>query len=109
MNFELEDLNSDELSIYDFLKNWPDQFVPATEVNRRANQRTRFLENPRWATQALGNLVERGLIESDGFNRYRVIQTDPEPTVAKAKPFQFISPQIMEILARNALNQGRRL
>jgi hypothetical protein len=107
VNVEPEDLNADEMCVYQFLKNWPDQFVPATEVNRRANQRTRFLENPRWAMQALYDLVERGLITSDGFNRYQVIQENR--TLMPAAPFQFICPQIMEILARNAHNQGPRL
>ena len=98
MELEFDNLSTDEHCVYQYLKLWPDQFVPVTEINRRADRKTRFLENPRWAGSALSNLEELGLVESDGDGRYKLRGYSTVMVAGKSK---FIAPHLMEILARS--------
>lgn len=98
MDLEAENLSTDEQSIYQYLKLWPDQFVPGIEISRRANLKTRFLKNPAWAGPVLGELVELGLIETDGNGGYRLRAGS---TVMVGGKSRFIAPHLMEILANS--------
>ena len=98
MEFEADNLSTEEQRIYQYLKLWPDQFVPGIEISRRANLKTRFLKNPAWAGPVLGELVELGLIETDGNGGYRLRGVS---TVMVGGKSRFIAPQLMEILANS--------
>ena len=101
MEFEAENLSADELCICEYLQLWPGQFVPGLEISRRADDQSRFLEDPSWAGTVLGELLELGLIESDGNGGYRL---RGNPTVMLGGRSRFIAPDMVEILA----NSGRR-
>jgi hypothetical protein len=98
VDFVAENLNADEQCIYEYLKLWPDQFVPGIEISRRAGHKTRFLGNPSWAGPVLGELLELGLIESDGNGGYRLRGYS---TVMVGGKSRFIAPHLMEILANS--------
>jgi len=98
VKFEADQLSADEQCVYQYLKLWPDQFVPGVEISRRADCKTRFLENPSWAGPVLGQLVELGMIETDGYGRYRLRGYSTVMVGGKSK---FIAPHLMEILAKS--------
>jgi hypothetical protein len=98
VDFEADNLGSDEECIYQYLKLWPDQFVSGIEISRRADSKTRFLENPSWAGSALGQLLGVGLIETDGDGRYRL---RAHSTVMVGGKSKFIAPELMEILIKS--------
>jgi len=98
VDFEADNLSTDEHCVYQYLKLWPEHFVPEIEISRRADRKTRFLENPYWAGPVLGQLLELGLIETDGDGRYRLRGYSTVMVGGKSK---FISPHLMEILSRS--------
>jgi CheY-like chemotaxis protein len=69
---DFEGLDADEREICTFLVSWRDQLVSGTEIARRAAGRKRFQEDPKWAGQALARLVEKGFLESDSRDHYRL-------------------------------------
>jgi hypothetical protein len=103
-------VDSDESDICNFLGSCGDQFVSALEISRRAANRKRFREEPRWAIQAIHRLIDQKVIESDGAGRYRLgsRQAEEKPT---PKPKRWISPHIQKILNESgtqfdAMNPG---
>jgi hypothetical protein len=98
MEVEEVNLSTDEHCVYQYLKLWPDQFVHGIEICRRADRKSHFLENPHWAGTVLGQLVELGLIETDGNGRYRVKN---HSTVTFGGKSRFIAPHLMEILTKS--------
>ena len=46
-------MDADERDIFQFLKTWGGKFVGATEIARRAGNKTRFYKEPDWAKPAL--------------------------------------------------------
>ena len=98
MEIEPENLGADEARVLDFLKNWPDAFVAGMEIARRADGKTRFLEDPRWAGHALAQLMELNLVESDDNGRYRL---KPHSTVMCGTRRKFIAPHLLEILVKS--------
>jgi|KBSSwiStaDraftv2_1062776.scaffolds.fasta_scaffold4846083_1 hypothetical protein len=62
----------DERLILDFLSAFPQVFVSATEISRKADGRHRFTEDPHWAHHALQNLLARRLIEMNNSGHYRL-------------------------------------
>ncbi|HWX20430.1 MAG TPA: hypothetical protein VN578_11070 [Candidatus Binatia bacterium] len=63
------------------------------EICRRAAGKKRFHEDPNWAVQVLGRLVEKGVVESDSTGHYRLLR--PEK---KKEQKRWVSPQIRKIL-----------
>ena len=60
----------DEQAILEFLSAYPESFLSAVEIARKAAGRSRFTEEPRWAYPALSNLMARGLIEMNEGGHY---------------------------------------
>jgi len=98
VDFEVDNLSTDEQCIYQYLELWPDQFVSGIEISRRADSKNRFFENPSWAAHVLGQLVALGTIETDGDGRYRLRGYSTVMVGGKSK---FIAPHLMEILAKS--------
>ncbi len=86
-------MDADERDICLYLKGWPDQFISAREIARRAGGKWRYREEPNWAIPVLTRLVEQGLIESDSTGHYRLIRVKK-----KEKKKRWVSPQMKEIL-----------
>jgi hypothetical protein len=91
-------LNADELCIYQFLKLWPDQHVSEFEISRRINRKPGQMESAAWIGPVLRSLIKRGLIEKIGDGRYSLRGNSTVKLGAKAK---FIAPHLMEILAKS--------
>jgi hypothetical protein len=96
----MDSLSSDELEIMNYLKASPEQFVPLTDISRRAGGKRKGRETPHWATPLMPKLVEQGFLEINEKGSYRVRpETPPEQSpVAPAK--RWVSPEIARILAR---------
>lgn len=69
-------MDADETEVCEFLKLWPDQFVSAREVCRRAGGKWRYREDERWALPVLQRLLEKNLVEADAGGHYRLITQD---------------------------------
>ncbi len=66
-------MDADEAEVCEFLKSWPDQFVSAREICRRAGSKWRYREDERWALPVLQRLVEKHLVEADAAGHYRLL------------------------------------
>jgi hypothetical protein len=89
-------MDADERAICVYLKSFPDQFIAAREIARRAGGKWRFREDPEWAAPVLARLVEKGLIEPDSTGHFKLRQK-PQAT----KPKQWVSPQLKKILEQS--------
>ena len=91
-------LGVDEKCVLQYLRNYPADFVTEMEVTRHADGRSRYLQDKHWAHIAFMQLLEAGLVDSDGSGRYRIHSSAPEKTGSKIK---FLAPQIRDILEHN--------
>jgi hypothetical protein len=90
-------MDSDERDICNYLRTWPDQFVYARDIARRASGKWRFREDPEWATPVLARLLEKGILESDATGHYRLrIKKEKE------KRQKWISPAVKAILDKSS-------
>jgi hypothetical protein len=62
----------DEKLVLDYLRAYPECFVSATEVARKAGGRQRFVEDPQWASRTLLNLLARRLVQMNESGHYRI-------------------------------------
>lgn len=92
-------MDSEERDIFFYLREQREQFVSAIAIGRHAGGKHKFREAPNWAKPALSRMVERGILETDDANCYR-LKAIPEPSTAK----QWVSPQIASILKRSGKN-----
>jgi hypothetical protein len=104
MNEWEDNLTPDESCVLEYLKHWPGQFVSKIEIARRAESKTRFVNNPNWADNALRNLVEIGMVESNSYGQYCLPDRVAAGTVKCGAKTMFIAPHLAEILAKS----GRR-
>lgn len=102
-------LSSDEQEIVNYLKAFPEQFVPLTDICRRAGGKHKGRETPHWAKPLMPRLVEEGFLEVNEKGNFRVKaepeaskSNEPEPKPLAAK--RWVSPEIAKILAR----QGKK-
>lgn len=91
-------MNADERDIFQFLKTWGGKFVGAAEIARRAGNKRRFYQEPDWAKPVLMQMVERGILESDAFGRFRV-----KPVSRQDKHKRWVAPDIAKILQESGL------
>jgi hypothetical protein len=70
-------LSSEEIEVLDYLKSSPGQFIPLSEISRRAGGRRASRKGASWARAAVAHLVEEGLVESNEYARYRVREENP--------------------------------
>jgi len=94
-------MDADERDIFQFLKTWGGKFVGATEIARRAGNKTRFYKEPDWAKPALMQMADRGIVERDAHGRYRI-----KPVTRKDKHQRWVAPDIANILQENGLEAG---
>ena len=91
-------LGADEKIVFQYLKNFSEDYVSEMEITRQADGRERFEQDKRWAHAALVSLVELGLVTTDGFGRYRVKPArSPRPDFRK----KYLSPQMRDILEQS--------
>ncbi len=89
-------MDADEQDIYNYLKAWPRQFISVREISRRAGGKKRFSEDPYWANQVVLRMVEKGILETDQTNHYRLKVEEQE-----VKRKKWVSPQIQKILEQS--------
>lgn len=92
-------MDAEERDIFFYLREQHEHFVSAIAIGRHAGGKHKFREAPGWAKPALARMLERGILEMDEANCYR-LKPIPEPTTAK----QWVSPQIASILKRSGKN-----
>jgi hypothetical protein len=98
VDLEANNLNADELCVYQFLKLWPDQHVSEWEISRQVKSKPGQMESSDWIRPALLSLIEHGLIEKVGECRYCLRGNSTVKLGGKAK---FLSPHLMEILTKS--------
>ncbi len=88
-------MTQEEQKICAYLKTLPGQFVPAREIARRADGKSRHAKDPHWAAPVLTRLLEKKIIERDSTHSYRLIVKEDK------KPKKWLSPQMQKILAKS--------
>lgn len=86
-------MQPDERAIIDYLKGWPQIFVSARAIARRACGRSRFEDDRGWAVPVLTQLLEKGHIETDNLGSYRLVRKEEEKRFKR-----HVSPHILKIL-----------
>ena len=67
-------MNSEESVILKFLADSPKSTFGRKEIARKADSRTAYEQNPRWAEAPLDSLVDQNLIEKDEGGHYQFKQ-----------------------------------
>ena len=100
---KLDDLNfgADENCVMQYLNNFPHELINVMEIARRAGSRERFLEDSHWAHNALAQLLEVGLVETDGSGKFRLKSGQP---MAGKPAKKFIDPKLRQILEHSGRN-----
>jgi hypothetical protein len=69
-------LSCDELEILDYLKLWPEKFIPLGEICRRAGGRRKFRDDPSWARSLMSRVVDAGLIKVNERGHYLIMRDE---------------------------------
>jgi hypothetical protein len=92
------DIGVDENCVMQYLNNFPGEFINEREIARRADGKERFLADPYWAHNALYELTDMKLLETDGEGRYRLVNHQPKAASPGAK---FMDPKLRAILEQS--------
>jgi hypothetical protein len=65
-------MTSEGLTILQFMECDTEAWYSRKEISRRAVNRQEFEMNPQWATAALANLLNEGVIETNAAGLYRI-------------------------------------
>ena len=87
-------MNAQEREIYHYLKSRRREFIPAREISRRLGGKRKFHAFPDWSTSVLLDMAQRGILESDGQDRFRLKPRPKEATQGK----RWASPAIAKLL-----------
>ncbi len=87
-------MDADEREIYYYLKSQKRSFVPSRDIARRVGGKRRVRYNPDWAAPVLFRMVERGILERNESDSYR-IKPMPKP---ETKGKHWVSPQVAKLL-----------
>ena len=87
-------MDADEREIYYYLKSQPHEFVPAREICRRVGGKRRMRVDPGWGRPFLSRMAERGILECDEKDGYR-IKPLPKPDT---KGRHWASPEVARLL-----------
>jgi hypothetical protein len=90
-------MDAEEREICDFLKSYQNEYVASKEIAKRAGGKWRFREDPNWAVPVLMRLLDKKLVETDGYGHFRL----PHAREKKEKK-QWISPQLKKLLDEKA-------
>jgi len=88
-------MDADEREVYFFLKGQASQHVPINSICRHAAGKQRFRESADWAKPVLLRMLERGIVEMDETDGYR-LKPMPQSNVRK----RWVAPQIADILKK---------
>jgi hypothetical protein len=91
-------MDSDERTIFDYLKTWGEEFVSAKEICRRAGGKRRYVEDNNWAAPILQRMKTCNLLEGDAVGRYRI-----KPAPKKGHKGRWVSPDIEKILRESGV------
>ncbi len=87
-------MDADEREIYYYLKSQKRAFVPARDIGRRVGGRRRVRYNPDWAAPVLLRMVERGILERNESDYYRIKPMPKQDTEGK----RWVSPEVAKLL-----------
>jgi len=87
-------MNAEERDIYYYLKARRREFIGIREISRRTGGKRKSRVNPDWARPVLMGMAERGILESDGEERYRLKPMVQQETKGK----RWASPEISKLL-----------
>jgi hypothetical protein len=90
----MSSMDADEREIYYYLKPRRTEFTCLRDICRSAGNKKRARYNPDWAVPALGRMVDRGILNFDGKDGYR-LRPRPESEV---KGKVWASPAMKKIL-----------
>ena len=102
-------MSSDEIEIYQFVKSQAQagQFVPSAEICRRVGRQRRFHANPRWAAPLLAQMVEKGILEPDKSDGYRISPALAEKIEDDRKRKRWLSPHIQRLFESSGKGLNR--
>ena len=92
-------MDSEERDVFFYLNGQADLFVSAIAIRRHAGGEHKSRAQLDWARPVLLRMIERGILETDESNMYR-LKPIPERPATK----RWISPQIASILQRSGRN-----
>ena len=87
-------MDATEREIYYYLKSQRPKSVPARDISRHVGGKRKFRYNPDWAKATILSMLERGILEADAENSYRLKPIPPRDSQGK----RWASHQIAEIL-----------
>jgi hypothetical protein len=87
-------MDADERAVYHYVKSRRPQSVLDRDIGRHVGGKRRFRYNPEWAKPVLLRMIERGILETDAQDSYRLKPMPRKETKGK----RWASPQIAEIL-----------
>jgi hypothetical protein len=87
------EMDADEREVYYFLKARRTEYISIRDICRMAGNKKRVRYNPEWAVPAVGRMVERGILEFDGRDGYR-LKPMPESETKKV----WTSPAMAKLL-----------
>ncbi len=87
-------MDADEREIYYFLKSQGRGFTPGRELARRVAGKRRMHLPPDWARPVLLRMAERGILERDEAEGYRIKPMPKKDTKGK----RWASPEIAKLL-----------
>jgi len=87
-------VDADEREIYYYLKTQGRAFTPARDVSRRIGGKRRWRRSPAWALPVLERMRERGILESDKSEGFRLKPIPKHQTDQK----RWLSPEIAQLL-----------
>lgn len=90
-------MDADQKAICLFLKGFPNQWVSARIIARQACGRRRYLRDADWAVPILSRMVEKGLLEVDSQDHFKLKKSSGD-----RKKQTWVSPQIRSILERSS-------
>src|SRR4051794_29355749 len=64
-------MSGDEQMVLQYLNSFPNLFVSAAEVSKRAGDRRQYKANPEWARRPLHLLTLQGVLEMNASGHYR--------------------------------------
>lgn len=89
-------MEADEKLIQLYLRSLPGQFISGREIARRAAGKSRFREEPDWATPILTEMENKGKLEKDAAGHYRL-----RAVTDKKREKKWVSPQMKKILEQS--------
>ena len=98
-------MNAEEREIYYYLKTRRRQFIPVREISRRIGGRRKFHAFPDWAQSVLLGMVERGILEADDKDQFRLKPRPKELTQGK----RWASPALAKLLMDKGKDFGSLL